>query len=111
MLKTGREEIIGLFSAVEQYVAMDHEKRNSWIEEQITKLIDFSQSSALYNIVRTFPNEAGQPMARAEIFSKSQEVSLADISAALRNGSPSVFTFLDAGRLFINPMTLFEGET
>ena len=67
MLKTGREEIVGLLSAVEQYVNMDHVKRNQWIEDQIVKLIKFSKQSTLYKIERAFPNEAGQPMARAEV--------------------------------------------
>ena len=111
MLKTGREEIVGLLSAVEQYIAMDHVKRNAWVEMQIETMIQFSKSSNLYDIKRTFPNEAGQPMARAEIFSKKPNITLEQISLSLRQGSPSIFTLIDRSRLFINPMTLFEGET
>ena len=111
MLKTGREEIIGLLSAVEQYVLMDHSQRNKWVEEQITNLINFSKSSSLYNIARSFPNEAGQPMARAEIFLKSLVIDLTQLSTLLRKGTPSIFTFVDKGRLFVNPMTLCDGET
>ncbi len=110
MLKTGREEIVGLLSAVEQYVTMDHRKRNTWVENQIKNLIDFSKDSKLYKIVRTFPNEAGQPMARAEILLRTSDLTLELISRSLRDGTPSIFTFVDRGRLFINPMTLFEGE-
>ena len=110
MLKTGREEIIGLLSAVEQYVTMDHKKRNQWVEEQIQKLIQFSETSDLYQIIRSFPNEAGQPMPRAEIFLTNSNHTLEEISGSLKKGSPSIFTMVDQGRLFINPMTLFEGE-
>lgn len=111
MLKTGREEIVGLLSAVEQYVSLDHSKRNKWVEDQVIKLIDFSKNSSLYNIQRSFPNEAGQPMARAEIFLKSSVIDLDQLSSSLRKGTPSIFTFVDRGHLFINPMTLCEGET
>lgn len=111
MLKTGREEIVGLLSAVEQYVTMDHTKRDAWVEAQIKKLIHFSRDSALYEIKRSFPNEAGQPMARAEILLKKPDLTLEQLTISLRKGSPSIFTFVDRGRLFINPMTLFEGET
>ncbi len=110
MLKTGREEIVGLLSAVEQYVSMDHEKRNQWVEEQIEKLINFSKNSAVYKIIRSFPNEAGQPMARAEIILKTEEYTLEKLAEMLKNGSPSIFSLVDRGRLHINPMTLFEGE-
>jgi len=111
MLKTGREEIVGLLSAVEQYVTMDHKKRDIWVEDQIRKLIEFSKSSKLYKIVRSYPNEAGQPMARAEVLLKTNDYSLEDLSKVLKDSTPSIFTFVDRGHLFINPMTLFEGET
>jgi D-glucosaminate-6-phosphate ammonia-lyase len=111
MLKTGREEMVGLLSAVEQYVTMDHEKRKLWIETQIKKLIQFSETSDLYQIVRSFPNEAGQPMARAEIFLTSSDITLEKLSVSLKNSSPSIFTMVDRGQLYINPMTLCEGET
>jgi L-seryl-tRNA(Ser) seleniumtransferase len=111
MLKTGREEIVGLVSAVEQYVTTDHVKRDAWVEAQIEKLIQFSKGSELYEIKRTFPNEAGQPMARAEILLNKSDLTPEQITMSLRKGSPSIFTLVDRGRLFINPMTLFEGET
>ena len=111
MLKTGREEIVGLLSAVEQYVAKDHVERDAWVEAQIEKLIHFSKDSALYEIKRSLPNEAGQPMARAEILLKKSDLTPEQITMSLRKGSPAIFTLVDRGRLFINPMTLFEGET
>ena len=110
MLKTGREEIVGLLSAVEQYVTMDHKKRDIWVEDQINNLIEFSKSSKLYKIIRSYPNEAGQPMARAEILLKTNDITLEQLSKSLKDGSPSIFTMVALGRLFINPMTLFEGE-
>ena len=110
MLKTGREEIVGLLSAVEQYVLLDHKKRDNWVEDQIRRLIEFSKSNKLYKIVRSYPNEAGQPMARAEILLKTNDLTLEQLSKSLKDGTPSIFTMVDLGRLFINPMTLFEGE-
>ncbi len=110
MLKTGREEIVGLFSAVEQYITMDHNKRNQWVENQIAKLVEFSKQSSFFDIIRTFPNEAGQPMARAEVKLKKADIPLDRISQALRSGAPSIFTLVDQGHLYINPMTLFDDE-
>jgi hypothetical protein len=50
-------------------------------------------------------------MARAEITLKTSQLDLEKIPILLKNGRPSIFTFVDRGHLFINPMTLFEGET
>ena len=111
MLKVGREEIIGLLSAVEQYTRMDHTKRNNWVEEQIVLLINYSKTSKLFKIIRSYPNEAAQPLARAEVILRTNRITLEQLSTILVSSEPSVYTFVDNGRLFINPMTLLEGET
>ncbi len=110
MLKTGREEIIGLLSAVEQYIAEDTEKRIQWCEEQVQKLIAFAQSSTVYDIVKSFPNEAGQPIPRAEIKLTNNQ-NLSSVVELLAAHKPSIYTALERGLLFVNPTCLYEGET
>ncbi|MGL4676369.1 MAG: hypothetical protein ACRCWI_01715 [Brevinema sp.] len=107
MLKTGREEIVGLLSAVEQYIKEDTNERIQWCEHQIQKLVDFGNTSSLYTIVRSFPNEAGQPIPRAKI-TLSQGGVVQVVEHLLEQ---SIFTALERGKLFINPTCLDEGET
>lgn len=110
MLKTGREEIIGLLSAVEQYMAHDEEKRKEYCENELKKLIEYGNTSLLYHITRSFPNEAGQPIPRAEITLKQNLLSLQEIVNRLSTSEVSIYTTLERGRLFINPTCLEEGE-
>ena len=66
MLKTGREEIVATYWALKEALETDYDARNQWAEEQIIALAKGLQGS-IFSVQRTYPNEAGQPMARASV--------------------------------------------
>lgn len=109
MLKVGREEIVGLTSAIEQYVLLDHAKRRDWAESVVQELIEGLSSLKKVSVTRSFPNEAGQPMARAIV--SHSELKAEQMIARLMQGDPGIIT-MKAGEhaIFINPMTLDESE-
>ncbi len=109
MLKVGREEIVGLTSAVEQYVKLDHARRNAWTEGVVQTLKDRLSHLQGVTVSRSFPNEAGQPMPRAIITHSTMEAEL--MISLLMAGNPAIIT-MKAGEhaIFINPMTLEEDE-
>ncbi len=112
MLKTGREELVGLYSALKQYVEMDHEKRADWCEGEVLKLVDAFAGSDLFSAERDFPNEAGQPIARALVMIKDGKISSDAVQKGMLEGEPSVYLMTnDEKSFFINPMTLYPGET
>jgi len=118
MFKLGREEIVGLLSAVEEYVTMDHDARNAWCEEQIVKMRDAFKDSGMISVERVFPNEAGQPIPQMIVHFRIPETKKlpGDVSAfvlqRLKEGDPSIFTNAAGGDgVFVNPTTLREGET
>ena len=112
MLKTGREELVGLYSALKQYVEMDHEKRADWCEREVRKLIDAFADSSTFFAERDFPNEAGQPIARALVRIKDGKLSSETVKNGMLTGEPSVYLMTnDDSSFFINPMTLYPGET
>lgn len=112
MLKVGREEIVGLYSAVEQYVTSDHSQRLRWCEEQIELLRVTLESSQLFKIIRTFPNEAGQPIPRAFVEIQNNELlSPSLLQEMLFEGVDSIFTTSEnKNGVYINPMTLNKDE-
>ena len=115
MFKVGREEIVGLWSAVEEYVATDHAARSAEADVWIARMQNTFDGSPVVTVERVYPNEAGQPIPQAVVrfrTKKTLEESVA--SYALRifaEGCPSIFT-MAAGEdgLFVNPMTLREDE-
>ncbi|MDR3165755.1 MAG: hypothetical protein LBU13_09270 [Synergistaceae bacterium] len=115
MFKVGREEIVGLWSAVEEYVSMDHSARAVWAEKRIAELGRAFQDSAILSVQRVYPNEAGQPMPQGIVRFKAAEGLSEPISSRvlrlLADGNPSIFT-VAAGEngIFINPMTLTDAE-
>jgi len=96
MFKLGREEIVGLLSAVEEYVAMDHDARAAWCEEQIVKMQSAFRESGMISVERVFPNEAGQPLPQMIVRFKLPETKKLseDVSAfVLRNSERATRRF------------------
>lgn len=112
MQKVGREELIGLYSALKQYVEMDHDKRAEWCEGEVQKVIDATAGSQVFRAQRDFPNEAGQPIARALVKIIKDGLDVEEVKSKLLDGEPSVFVMDDGNNnFFINPMEMYEGET
>jgi len=111
MLKVGREEMVGLLSAVEQYVSMDHDDRSRWCRDQLEVLKTSFSDYRDVEVVDSYPNEAGQPIARAIVRFAHEGVGSDRVIERLRTGVPGVFAIAagDNG-IFVNPMTLAPGE-
>lgn len=110
MFKLGREEIVGLLSAVEQYVSADGEERLRWAEEKIAATATAFEKSAMVSVERLYPNEAGQPFPQMKI-SFDRPGCAPEVLGLLREGDPSIFTMAaDDQSVFVNPMTLRDEE-
>ena len=110
MFKLGREEIVGLLSAVEQYVSADGEERLRWAEEKIASTAAAFENSPLVSVERLYPNEAGQPFPQMKI-SFARPGCAPEVLRLLREGDPSIFTMAaDDESVFVNPMTLRDDE-
>lgn len=111
MLKVGREELVGLYSAIKQYIDLDHDKRYYWCEDEIKKIEVSFYNHPLFSVERSFPNEAGQPIARAYIKIKDESISFAIIQKFMIEGDTSIYIMSEEpGSFYINPMTLCDGE-
>lgn len=109
MLKIGREEIVGLYAALQQYLAQDEDERMAFAERCVSLFLETFAQSTLYDMDRVFPNEAGQPMPYVAVRMK-KSILLETIASAMLEGTPSVFIKPEGDRFFINPMTLQENE-
>lgn len=111
MLKVGREEMVGLLSAVEQYVSMDHDDRARWCRDQLEALKTSFSDYRNVEVLDSYPNEAGQPIGRAIVRFAHEGVSSDHVIERLRIGVPGIFA-IAAGEnsIFVNPMTLGPGE-
>lgn len=112
-MKVGKEEMVGLLTAVELYVKRDHEARASQDEEVVAGWCGELNRFPGVQAERSFPNEAGQPLPRAKVTIDATKAGMSrdDLVEALRNGSPSIeVATRGTDEIFINPMTLADGE-
>ncbi|WP_198470541.1 hypothetical protein [Acetomicrobium sp. S15 = DSM 107314] len=112
MLKIGREELVGLLVAVEEYVSMGNSRKREWCEGQVKRISDVLAGFCGISVERSFPNEAGQPIPRALVrFSSTIDEPAKRVLEELMRGDPGIFVMAASDdAIFINPMTLEEGE-
>ncbi len=66
-MKVGKEEIVGLMTAVRLYIEQDHEKLLRSYEEHVAQMMHELNGRSGLQARRSFPSEAGQPHARPEV--------------------------------------------
>ncbi|MDR1955783.1 MAG: hypothetical protein LBQ30_02905 [Treponema sp.] len=112
MLKVGREELAGLYGAIKQYVSMDHKARYAWCEDQIAAIQTALDGKGPFRVQRCFPNEAGQPIARAFLEILDPRYTPEYVQDFLLQGKPPIYAYSEnLNGIYLNPMSLREGET
>lgn len=111
LMKIGREEIVALYSAIRQYVNADEEARLQWCETEVKKLVDAMVRAQHFTAVRTWPNQAGQPLPRAFVELKNTAVTASQLRKMLAEGDPGIIAYSEnRNGVYINPMCLQTGE-
>jgi D-glucosaminate-6-phosphate ammonia-lyase len=111
-MKVGKEEMIGLLTAVERYVAEDWRERAKRYEQTVARWIAHFNAQPGMGAERVFPNEAGQPTPRCRvIFDAVTGPAGADAARILWDGDPRVAVAVDGpNAISITPELLGEGD-
>lgn len=111
-MKVGKEEMIGLLTAVERYVAEDWRERAQRYEQTVARWIAHFDARPGMNAERTFPNEAGQPTPRCRVaFANVMGLTGSEAARLLWEGDPRVAVAVDgANAISITPELLEEGD-
>ena len=112
-MKVGKEEMVGLFAAVDRYLDQDHEALQQSYEDQVTYYTEVFADMQGVTVHRSFPSEAGQPMPRTEIrFAEARlGITRNEILQQLAAGEPAIdIAAAGANGVLINGQTLMPGE-
>lgn len=113
MMKTGREEIVGLYSALKQFLAEDSSARLDDAENQVLLAKDILKDKPIFTVERSYPNEAGQPIPRVCIHINDEERSVEEVLHFLRDGEPHIIAQGDKvmkDLFYLNPMSMTMQE-
>lgn len=112
-MKVGKEEMVGLLAAVERYLRLDHDARERYCETTVSQWCAAFNAVPGLSAVRSFPNEAGQPLPRCLITVDAALLGCDRnaIVEQLASGTPSIIveSVAESG-IHLNPMTLEAGE-
>ncbi len=112
-MKVGKEEMVGLLTAVKLYLQRDHAGRASQYEEIVAGWCSALNRVPGVHAERAFPSTAGQPLPRARVTidPAAAGISRDQVVQALRAGTPSIEVLPHGDNaLYLNPMTLRDGE-
>jgi L-seryl-tRNA(Ser) seleniumtransferase len=107
-MKVGKEEMIGLLTAVERYVDIDWHERARAYEATVARWIEYFTGRPGVTPSRAFPNEAGQPTPRMRLsFDASTGLTGAEVARSLWEGDPRIAVAVDgADAISITPELL-----
>jgi L-seryl-tRNA(Ser) seleniumtransferase len=111
-MKVGKEEMIGLLTAVERYVDVDWRERARQYEVTVERWLAHFRDHPGLTASRVFPNEAGQPTPRCQVvFAPALGLTGADAARLLWEGDPAIAVAVDGpDAISITPELLGEGE-
>jgi uncharacterized pyridoxal phosphate-dependent enzyme len=111
-MKVGKEDLVGILTAVETALADDEAATIDGYERAVRLVIDWGGGRTDVDVIREVPSEAGQPMPRARVTLRGAIAAQRDmVIADLRSGRPRV-SVRPAGvdGIYVNPQTLLDGE-
>ena len=111
-MKVGKEEMIGLLTAVERYVEVDWHERARSYEETVERWVTLFGRIPGLTASRVFPNEAGQPTPRCRMaFAPELGLTGAEAARLLWEGEPGIAVAVDGpDAISFTPELLGEGE-
>ncbi len=112
-MKVGKEELCGMLAAVRWYLAQDEEAMIRRMEEQVQFVLDAFKDFPGVTVYRSFPNEAGQPVSRAELVLDESLLGITqdEVLRRLLEGEPAIaLSASGKNGIFVNPMTLYGEE-
>ena len=108
--KVGREELAGMYVAVKEYINRDEALELENAEKIVETFTSSFNKDDSFEFVRAFPNEAGQPMARAKLIIHNSLFSAEKIRDWLLEQDRAIFSMVENGYLYVNPMTITKEE-
>ncbi len=111
-MKVGKEEIIGLLTAIERYLQVDWRVRVEGYEAIVAYWLDRLNSVPGLTAERVFPNEAGQPTPRCRVrFDPELDLIATDVVKQLWDGDPRIAVAVDGmDAISFTPELLRAGE-
>ncbi|MFL5756381.1 MAG: hypothetical protein ACJ77N_08795, partial [Chloroflexota bacterium] len=111
-MKVGKEDLVGILTAVEWFVGQDHVAVAARYRDAVAHIVDWGRGRADVEVMAEATGEAGQPTPRARIrVGPASPLSRDALAVSLRATPPRIDLLLDGeDLLYVAPETLVPGE-
>ncbi len=110
--KVGREEMVGLYIAVEEYLSLNHKAFKEKLEQHVKKIIQELNDMKVFKAERLYPGPAGQhyprALARIKAYFKAEE-----LAELMKNSNPGIYIGVSKDHensIYISPLNLKDNE-
>jgi D-glucosaminate-6-phosphate ammonia-lyase len=109
-LKLDRQEIVGVVVALQEWMAMDHDRRLARQEQRLSTVSRAVEGLAGVSTEVVRSEGAAPRVLRVAIDAAAAKHSADAVARALREGSPSIVVSPDDGAIVVNVSTVHEGD-
>lgn len=111
-MKVGKEEMAGLLAAVRRYLTIEYADRLARDERIVEEWRKALSEIPGVTVARSWPNEAGQPMPRAQVRLDPIIIGFNadELAKRLWDGDQRIAVACGGDSLYLNPMTLTDTE-
>ena len=111
-MKTSKEDVVGLLTALSEYIEVDHDKRIARYGERVDQMVQALSRQKTAKVRKIMP-PYGHPrpltIPRLELELKTQKAAQ-ELVAGLKRNDPPILVWNIGNKVFVNPQCVAEGE-
>jgi L-seryl-tRNA(Ser) seleniumtransferase len=111
-MKTSKEDVVGLITALSEYLQVDHDKRIARYSERVDKMVkalSHQKTARARNILPPYGHPRPLTIPRLELELKTPEAAQELVSGLKRN-DPPILVWNIGNKVFVNPQCVAEEE-
>jgi L-seryl-tRNA(Ser) seleniumtransferase len=111
-MKTSKEDVVGLLTALTEYVGVDHDERIARYGERVDKMVQAlsrQKKAKTRKIMPPYGHPRPLTIPRLELELKTQKAAQ-ELVAGLKRNDPPIFVWNIGNKVFVNPQCVAERE-
>ena len=111
-MKTSKEDVVGLLTALSEYIEVDHDKRIARYAERVDKMVEAlsrQKTAKARKILPPYGHPRPLTIPRLELELKTQKAAQ-ELVAGLKRNDPPILVWNIGNKVFVNPQCVAEGE-
>ncbi|MDA4113104.1 MAG: hypothetical protein OK474_03570, partial [Thaumarchaeota archaeon] len=111
-MKTSKEDVVGLITALSEYLEVDHDRRIARYSERVDKMVkalSHQKTARVRNILPPYGHPRPLTIPRLELELKTPKAAQ-ELVGGLKRNDPPILVWNIGNKVFVNPQCMAEAE-